>query len=42
MTLAGVHYARYAMPYEDSLGIFIARERRVPIEQDWPSNKHFE
>jgi len=42
VTLAGVHHSRYAMPYEDSLGIFIARERRVPIEQDWPSNKHFE
>jgi hypothetical protein len=42
VTLAGVHYSRYAMPYEDSLGIFIARGRRVPIEQDWPNVKHFE
>jgi hypothetical protein len=40
--LAGVHYARYAMPYEDSLNVFIARQRHVPIEQDWPKVKHFE
>jgi len=42
VTPAGVHHARHAMPYEDSLGIFIARKRRVPIEQDWPRAKHFE
>ena len=40
--LAGVHYARYAMPYEDSLNVFIARQRRVPIEEAWPKAKHFE
>ena len=39
---AGVHHARYAMPYEDGLGIFIARERRTPIEEDWPRAKHFD
>ena len=27
---------------EDSLGIFIARQRRAPIEEDWPKAKHFE
>ena len=42
VTLAGVHYSRYAMPYEDSLGIFIARQRQTPIEKDWPKAKHFE
>jgi hypothetical protein len=42
VTLAGVHYSRYAMPYEDSLSIFIARGRLVPIEKDWPSVKHFQ
>jgi hypothetical protein len=42
VTLAGVHYSRYAMAYEDSLSIFIARGRRVPIEKDWPSVKHFD
>jgi len=42
VTQAGVHYARYAMPYEDSLGIYIVRQRRTPIEQDWPKAKHFE
>jgi hypothetical protein len=30
------------MPYEDSLGIFIARRRDRPIEEDWPKAKHFE
>lgn len=42
VTPAGVHHARYAMPYEDSLGIFIVRKRRTPIEKDWPRAKHFE
>lgn len=42
VTLVGVHHARYAMPYEDGLNVFIARRRRVPIEQDWPKAKHFE
>jgi len=42
VTLAGIHYSRYAMPYEDSLSIFVARGRRVPIEQDWQSVKRFE
>ena len=41
-TPAGVHYARYAMPYEDSLAIFIVRKRRTPIEQSWLEAKHFE
>ena len=40
--LAGVHRARYAMPYENELGIFIARGRRVPIEKAWSGYKHFE
>jgi hypothetical protein len=30
------------MPYEDSLGIFIARQRHTPIAEDWPKAKHFE
>ncbi len=42
VALAGVHHARYAMPYEDDLGIFIARRRLVPIEEIWPKVKHFE
>jgi hypothetical protein len=42
VTLASVHRCRYAMPYEDNLGIFIARGRRVPIERRWPEAKHFE
>jgi hypothetical protein len=42
VTAAGVHRCRYAMPYENDLGIFIARKRKVPIEKAWPEYKHFE
>ena len=42
VTQVGVHYAPEAMPYEDSLAIFIARRRNPPIEQDWPKVKHFD
>jgi hypothetical protein len=41
-TQAGLHTCRYCMPYENNLGIFIARRRRVPIEQAWSQLKHFE
>ena len=39
---AAVHTCRYCMPYENDLGIFVARKRRVPIEQAWGQLKHFE
>lgn len=39
---AGVHRARYAMPYENDLGVFVARGRKVPIEKAWAEIKHFE
>lgn len=42
VTPAGVHTAAHCMPYENNLGIFIARDRRVPIEQAWGEYKHFE
>jgi hypothetical protein len=42
VTQAGVHTCRYCMPYESDLGIFVARKRRVPIEQAWGQFKHFE
>jgi hypothetical protein len=42
VTHAGVHHCRYAMPYEDDLGIFVARRRHVPIEESWSKVKHFE
>jgi hypothetical protein len=42
VTQAGVHTCRYCMPYENDLGIFIARQRRVPIEKAWGDLKHFE
>jgi len=42
VTSAGIHRSRYAMPYENDLGVFIVRGRRVPIEKAWPEVKHFE
>jgi hypothetical protein len=42
VTFAGRHTCRYCMPYESDLGIFVARQRRVPIEQAWPQYKHYE
>ena len=39
---AGVHTCAHCMPYENNLGIFIARDRRVPIEIAWPKYKHFQ
>jgi hypothetical protein len=42
VTPAGVHRCRYCMPYENNLGIFIARKRLVPIETAWPRYRHFE
>jgi hypothetical protein len=42
VTQAGVHTCRFCMPYENNLGLFVARRRRVPIEQDWGRLKHFE
>jgi hypothetical protein len=42
VTPVGFHTCRYCMPYENDLGIFVARKRRVPIEQDWGRLKHFE
>ncbi len=41
VTPAGVHRARWAIPYENDLTIFIARGRKVPIEQAWPTYKDF-
>jgi hypothetical protein len=42
VTLAAVHHAPHAMPYEDDLGIFIARDRRIAIQAAWPEAKHLE
>jgi hypothetical protein len=35
VTLAGVHTCRDCMPYENNLNIFLARQRRRPIEEVW-------
>jgi hypothetical protein len=42
VTLAGVHTCAHCMPYENNLNIFIARDRREPIEIAWPKYKHFQ
>jgi hypothetical protein len=42
VVLAGVHICRYSMPYENNLNMFVARQRRRPIEQVWADAKHFE
>ena len=42
VTQVAVHTCRYCMPYENNLGIFVTRQRRVPIEQAWGDAKHFE
>jgi hypothetical protein len=42
VTPVGFHVVRDAIPYEDSLRIFIVRQRHVPIQNDWPKAKHFE
>jgi hypothetical protein len=42
VTQVGVHTCRYCMPYENDLGIFVARQRRVPIEQAWGKLKHLD
>lgn len=39
---AGVHTCTYCMPYENDLGIFIARRRRLPIQAQWPEYRHYE
>jgi hypothetical protein len=42
VTLAGVHTCRYCMPYENNLSIFLARQRRRPIEEAWGGAKRFQ
>jgi hypothetical protein len=42
VTPVGIHTCRYCMPYESDLGIFVVRQRRVPIGQAWGQLKHFE
>ena len=42
VSLAGVHTCAHCMPYENNLNIFIARDRREPIESAWAQYKHFQ
>ena len=42
VSLAGVHTCAHCMPYENNLNIFVARDRREPIESAWTKVKHFQ
>jgi hypothetical protein len=42
ITPVGVHTARYCMPYENNLSVFVVRQRKLPIQQQWRDYKHFE
>lgn len=42
ITPARVHVCAHCMPYENNLGIFVVRDRHVPIDRAWPEVKHFE
>ncbi len=37
-----VHKAKYAMPYENNLQIFICRNINRPLNEIWESSRHFE
>jgi hypothetical protein len=37
-----VHKVKYAMPYENHLNIFICRHIKIPLNEIWESNRHFE
>jgi len=41
VTLAAVHSAPLAMPYETELPIFVCRGLRVPLSSFWPSLRHY-
>jgi len=41
VTLAAVHRAPLAMPYEAELPIYICRGPRMPLRSVWPATKHY-
>jgi hypothetical protein len=41
VTRAGVVQHRYAMPYESNLPVWVCRNRRRPLADDWPQLKVF-
>ena len=42
VTAASAHRCCWTMPCKNGLGIFIARQRKVPIEQAWLGYSHFD
>jgi hypothetical protein len=40
--LKGIHTARYAMPYENNLNIWVAYKLKYPIKELWKNAKHYE
>ncbi len=41
VSVATVHTAPYAMPYENNLPIFVCRGPRMPLKDIWPRVKHY-
>jgi hypothetical protein len=39
--LAGTHYAKYAMPYENNLPIFVCKKLKVPVGSILKANKNY-
>ena len=42
VTHVGTFKDDYCMPYENNMPIWICRNRRVPLNQDWATFKHYE
>jgi hypothetical protein len=40
--LKGIHTARYAMPYENNLNIWVAYKLKYPLKELWKNAKHYE
>lgn len=39
---AGTHYARYALPHENNLTLFVCRGLKIPLSTLWPRVKHYQ
>jgi len=37
-----IHTAKYAMPYENNIPVFIAKNPKAPLDQLWKKIKHFD
>jgi hypothetical protein len=39
---AGVFQAQWAMPYEIGHTLWVCRGRRVPLQEAWPTFRHYD